>query len=584
MASFHKQKKRSSQPRGSTSSRQFARDASWCEGYMSLERPLINESLIVALYLLVVRPVWVSAFRSFASTNSTAPNITYEVFPTARHFLYVAAPDMTLFDIVEGAWRSSTITLLGCIVCFTLYAVIHTVFIRRLPSNAPQTVRDNYPIAGAFGFWTKRWDWFRMNRDKSKTGNFSFHAGPNTIIGLSGDKERQLFFDSKDFGFAEGYAVLFGQAPELDKHDDGAGKDDDLNNHFSRRLTHLLKNEQFRRKLPTLISDVQDALEAIRQEPSGITNPFESLYRVVFRLTIRMVGADEIADDPQVLEETLKLFELIDNSATATSVMFPKLPSPAVLKRSYAGTKLYLMVENIIKKRAASDEKHDDALQYMLDQGDRTFKIVEFIVGALFAGLLNSGINAAWVMCYLATSPEWLAKTREEVRNTAAKYARDTTMPLRYQLDDVPLEAWEAEFPVVDMCLRDSIRLNLLGTALRRNTSGRPVPTANGTEVIPPGAFVTYAIGDIHLDPTVYPDPHKWDPSRYLPDRAEDKRKNHGFVGWGVGRHPCRMYAPYLRDLEANIASWYALRQARAKHHHSLLRRLFRFRASRQAR
>jgi cytochrome P450 len=464
---------------------------------------------------------------------------------------------MALLDMINRVSTSPTIFLLvASAVLFTTYTVIHTFFIRRLPANAPPEVGDNFPITGAFGFWTSRWTWFQRHRDQTKTGNFSFHAGPNTIVALSGDRGRQLFFDSKDLGFAEGYAVLFGQAPKVQAHDDGDGKDDDLNNHFSRRLTYLLKNEQFRKKLPTLISDVQDTIETIRNDPSGITNPFDSLYRVVFRLTIRMVGADEIAEDPLVLEDTLKLFELIDNSATATSVMFPKFPSPAVLKRTYAGTRLYFLVENIIKKRAASDEKHDDALQYMLDQGDRTFKVVEFIIGALFAGLLNSGINAAWVMCYLATSPEWLAKTQEEVRNTAAKYARDPSAPLRHQLDDVPLEAWEAEFPVVDMCLRDSIRLNLLGTAMRRNISGKSIPTGHGNEVIPPDAFVTYATGDIHLDPEVYRDPHKWDPSRYTPDRAEDKKKDHGFVGWGVGRHPCRKYsALFSSDTTTNACA-----------------------------
>lgn len=448
---------------------------------------------------------------------------------------------MAFFDSTEHTSTTPTLFYLAVLIAlFITYIAVHTLFIRKLPSNAPPQVSDNLPISGAVGFWTHRWTWFRRRRDQSKTGNFSFHAGPNTIVALSGDKGRQLFFDSKDLGFAEGYAVLFGQAPKVAQHDDGTGKDDDLNNHFSRRLTFLLKNEQFRRKLPTLISDVQQGIDAIRNDPSGTTNPFESLYRIVFRLTIRMVGADEIAEDPKVLEETLKLFEMIDNSATATSVMFPRFPSPAVLKRTYAGARLYFLIESIIKKRAASDEKHDDALQYMLDQGDRTFKVVEFIVGALFAGLLNSGINAAWVMCYLATSPEWLAKTQEEVRNAAAKYARDPNAPLRYQLDDVPLEAWEAEFPIIDMCLRDSIRLNLLGTAMRRNTSGKEIPTGNGSEVIPPGAFVTYATGDVHLDPEIYPNPLKWDPARYTPERAEDKKKNiHGFIGWGVGRHPC---------------------------------------------
>ena len=128
--------------------------------------------------------------------------------------------------------------------------------------------------------------------------------------------------------------MLFGQAPEVATHDDGAGKDTDVDNHFNRRLAYFLKNEQFRRKLPTLISDVQEAIEAIRNDPRGITDPFDSIYRVVFRLTIRMVGADEIANDPQLLEEMLKLFEMIDGSATAASVMFPKFPSPAILKRT----------------------------------------------------------------------------------------------------------------------------------------------------------------------------------------------------------------------------------------------------------
>jgi cytochrome P450 len=429
---------------------------------------------------------------------------------------------MALLDTINGVTASPTLFLVvASAVFFSVYAVIHTVYIRRIPANAPPEVFDNFPIAGAFGFWTRRWDWFRQRRDQSKTGNFSFHAGPNTIVALSGDKSRQFFFESKDLGFAEGYAVLFGQAPKVQAHDSGDGKEEDPNNHFSRRLTYLLKNEQFRRKLPTLRSDVHEAMDDIRNDPSGVTNPFDSLYRLIFRLTIRMVGADEIAEDPKALAETLRLFELIDSSATMTSIMFPKFPSPAVLKRSYAGARLYFMLENIIKKRMASDEKHDDALQHLLDQGDRTFKVVEFIVGALFAGLLNSGINAAWTACYLATSPEWLARTQEEVRS---------------------VEAWENEFPDIDLCLRDSIRLNLLGTAMRRNISGKDLPTPNG-EIIPPGAFVTYATGDIHLDPEVYAEPHKWDPSRYLPDRAEDKKKDiHPFVGWGVGRHPCRKF------------------------------------------
>jgi hypothetical protein len=82
--------------------------------------------------------------------------------------------------------------------------------------------------------------------------------------------------------------------------------------------------------------------------------------------------------------------------------------------------------------------------------------------------------------------------------------------------------------------LKTSIRPNLLGTASKKNISEREIPTGNDNEVIPPGAFVTYATGDIHLDPKVYPNPEKWDPSRYLPEKVEDKKAIHSFLGWGM--------------------------------------------------
>jgi len=87
------------------------------------------------------------------------------------------------------------------------------------------------------------------------------------------------------------------------------------------------------------------------------------------------------------------------------------------------------------------------------------------------------------------------------------------------------------------MCLKDSIRLQLLGAGFRRNISGKDIQLGN--EVIPNGAFVTYHLGDTHQNPEIFPNPEQWDPARYLPERAEDKKMPYGFVGWGAGRHPC---------------------------------------------
>ena len=140
----------------------------------------------------------------------------------------------------------------------------------------------------------------------------------------------------------------------------------------------------------------------------------------------------------------------------------------------------------------------------------------------MFAGQLNSGINAAWILIYLATNPEWKEKVLQQITETASKYCPDPTASLVDQLVSLPIDAWETGFPLIDLCLRDSIRLQLVGSAFRRNTSGHDVKI--GDAIIPNNYYVAYHLADIHHDEDVYPDSERWDPGRYLPDRAEDKK------------------------------------------------------------
>ena len=80
-----------------------------------------------------------------------------------------------------------------------------------------------------------------------------------------------------------------------------------------------------------------------------------------------------------------------------------------------------------------------------------------------------------------------MTKAREEIECVCRKYTEDKDAPLAAQLSSIPLEAWESEFETLDLCLRDSIRLQLSGSAFRRNISGEDVKV--GDEIIPKGAF-----------------------------------------------------------------------------------------------
>ncbi len=161
------------------------------------------------------------------------------------------------------------------------------------------------------------------------------------------------------------------------------------------------------------------------------------------------------------------------------------------------------------------------------------------MLGALFAGQLNSGINAAWMFVCLACNPEWYRRVQDEVDSAVCRHRTSPEQSASSVLASLAVDHWESEFPMIDLCLRECIRFQLVGTAFRQNITKNDVPVGKTGEVIPKGAFAVYYVYDVHMNPDVYPDPQRWDPGRYLPDRAEDKSVPLGYVGWGTGRHPC---------------------------------------------
>ena len=106
---------------------------------------------------------------------------------------------------------------------------------------------------------------------------------------------------------------------------------------------------------------------------------------------------------------------------------------------------------------------------------------------------------------------------------------------LHEKLTAVPLSAWEEELPTLDACIRETQRASLSAVLLRRNV--REEIKAGG-QIVRRGDFLAYSVVDVHLNPEYYPDPHKYDPSRWLrTDPAPGVV--YPFVGWGAGVHPC---------------------------------------------
>ncbi|TKA69262.1 hypothetical protein B0A55_08113, partial [Friedmanniomyces simplex] len=361
----------------------------------------------------------------------------------------------------------TTLALLSALLALlTTAAYIYTHLLRgpAFPPNAPVLTRETYPLIGSLQFFTRRWEFFQTAIARSRTGNFSFYAGQYPVVGVAGEEGRRVFVEHKGLSFAEGYAALLGGSPKVKKEgnqllgEDVAGEAG-FSAYFNKRLINMLKGNQLKKGLPLLLQDARASLDKLAAEPTGLTDPFDSIYRMVFQFTMRTVACNEIADDPATLSKCLQHFETIEGTATPFSVMYPWLPLWSKVQRTTAGAKLYMIFKRVVDARNKSGIRGDDALQYLIDQGDDITNMLTFVLGALFAGQLNSGINAAWVLIYLANNRYWLERVREEVLSVADRHCPDSSIPLKDRLMRIPVEAWEGEFPLVDMCLKDSIRL-----------------------------------------------------------------------------------------------------------------------------
>ncbi|KAI1740604.1 cytochrome P450 6A1 [Xylaria scruposa] len=412
-----------------------------------------------------------------------------------------------------------------------------------LPKNAPKWYKKgDWPILGALEFYYgRRSDFMKEALRDTKTGNFSFYIGKKQLIGVSGEEGRKLFFESKELNFPQAFAELLTGQPQAPSHEEQDG----FSQVFQKALIPLMKKENFLKNLDALTGDTRAACDVLAAAPPSkadpdwrVTDPFESFYEIVYQLTMRTVGANDIAEDPKLLKHTLSIFDWFEKSDSFAKVIFPWLPTVNHYMRLYYGAKLAFVFRDIIERRKKTGIKGNDALQFLIDRGLTLQNIVTFEIGALFAGQLNSGINAGYLQVFLTQNPEWMARLREEVDGVIAKHRTSPSQSRADVLSTLTIEEWEGEFPLIDLALRETIRFCLPGATFRKNMSGHDVPIGSSGEVVPNNAFVIYLVEDSMFGDW-YSDKMKWNPSRYFEENAEDKKVPHAYMGWGSGRHPC---------------------------------------------
>ena len=230
------------------------------------------------------------------------------------------------------------------------------------------------------------------------------------MVGPTGEKYHKAFFENRGFSLSAGYATLIGGWPKI-KEDSNPFTEFHLDHDFGfpgylhKRLLTLLKRPRIEQMLPYMLRDARGHFDRIAKSPNGITEPFETIYCAVFSFTMRTVACHEAADNPELLEKVLHLYEWVEDRATPSAVMFPWFPTISKLKKMYVGARLYRLFSRIKAARVKENRREDDALQFLMDQGDNNLYITSFILTSLFTGQLNTGVMATWIVVELSLQP-----------------------------------------------------------------------------------------------------------------------------------------------------------------------------------
>ncbi|KAJ7137456.1 cytochrome P450 [Mycena crocata] len=432
----------------------------------------------------------------------------------------------------------------GLLAAALTIGVLSTSYLYTLHTKSTKSSPDTHELKGiwimdAWPFFSRRFEFLSETFRRTGKKLLRFRVLKHSVLAASGIDARTVFLNEKGLSLGEGYKILSGMGPDLAEIKvETGGLDEDGN--FVRQLLSLTTKERIQDVFPSFANDIHRAMVPWGQ--AGSINPFTEVYntpQIVLQMTVRMATCTELADDPASVAILANLYLLLEKGATPVGVLLPWFPSPARKGREKAMMYLFGMLYKQVETRRNAAVPSSDAFDVLLSQGSSTEVIVglpQFVLRTIFAGVINSAVNASWAIVYLGMTPEWKEKSTAEIQALLAKHSASNE-PLHTRLGSIPIAAWEEELPALDAVLRETLRLVMGGVALRRNLA--PSGLAVGKETLARGEFLAYPLADVHLDPSIYPDPLKFDPARYDVGREEDKRAQFGYLGWGAGRHPC---------------------------------------------
>ncbi len=254
----------------------------------------------------------------------------------------------------------------------------------------------------------------------------------------------------------------------------------------------------------------------------------EHMQNLVMSIAGRTLFATELGQD--VLDEIQRSVpDLLDNVLVrAFSPRFvERLPIPGNRRFDAAAARLRDVIPRAVLAARAAGTDHGDLVSMLLlardedtGEGMTDEQVHDEVVTILTTGAETTSVALAWFFHEIAQQPDIEHRFHSELDRVLA--GRPPTMA------DLPRLEYTQR--IVNEILRRNPPLILMRRARADTTLG-------GVR-IPAGTEVAVSQHTLHRDPRWFPDPDRFDPDRWLPERAE-KLPRGAFIPFGAGARLC---------------------------------------------
>lgn len=296
-----------------------------------------------------------------------------------------------------------------------------------------------------------------------------------------------------------------------------------------------------------------------RWRPAALQRRVVDAYPELVGMASRVSGRILFGADMSAAGDLLARFRRVNDQllrrAVAPHPLPPRLPTPGNRRMNRGLRETRAIVDEMIMKRraaggAARGERPTDMLGLLLaaqDDGvggaglDRLTddEVTDQVLLFLLAGHDTTSVTLTCVLLLLALHPEWQQRLREEVDGVL------TGRPA--SLDDLPRLPWTRR--VVSEALRLYPAAHGVGRSPRHDQ-------LLGGHRIPAGAWVELSIWGVHHSPRVWPDPERFDPTRFEPsDGVDPGGHRYAYVPFGAGPRACIGSTIALTEIQIVVAT-----------------------------